>query len=310
MVLSLAALAAFGGLTSTLAEAKKKRAKAPASTRSASASLVSGGTATATAACVGKTHASGGGFAVSPNFAPPSTGLRSWTTASNPAGNKSWTASGSAFTNPAASGSFTTFARCETNTLGKIALRASSSATLSPGQFQTLTFNCPPGTHVITGGYAGDGPTALNSGNGWHLDILQSRRTAKGQWTISAFNRGSTPPATAPATLTGFVVCERDAKGLRVSEVTASAPLVEGARATAEPSCPRKQHVVSGGFLISPLPAGVGASVPIVTLDEHQPVGNRAWHIGLHPWVFSSLPPGESLQATAYCKKDPAAPKK
>lgn len=306
----LAALAAFGGLTPTVAEAKKKRAKAPASTRSASASLISGGTATATAACGGKTHVTGGGFAVAPNFAPPSTGLRSWTTTSFPSANKSWTATGSAFANPAASGSFTTFARCETNTLGKIALRASSSTTLSPGEFRSLTFNCPPGTHVITGGYAGDGPTDLNHSNGWRIDILQSQRTTKGQWTISVFDRGSTPPASAPASITGYVVCERDAKGLRVSEVAASAPLAENARAAADPTCPKKQHSVSGGFLISPLPAGVGAQVPIVSLDEFQPVGRRTWHTGLYEWVAAGLPPGKSLQAIAYCKRDAAPPKK
>jgi hypothetical protein len=212
VALGLAAIVTVVGLAPAVVEAKRKR-KAPASTRSASAALPAGGTATATAACTGKTHVAGGGFAVSPNFAPPSTGLRSWTTTSFPSANKSWTATGSAFTNPAASGSFTTYARCESNTLGKIALRASSSPTISPGAFQNLTFNCPPGTHVIAGGYAGDGPTGLNSANGWRLDILQSRRTGKGQWTISAFNRALTPPPSAAGTLTGYIVCERDAKG-------------------------------------------------------------------------------------------------
>jgi len=308
VALGLAALVALAGLTPALAEAKKK-GKTPATTRTAFTGLTAGGTATATALCQGKTHASGGGFAVSPNFIPPNTGLRSWTTTSFPSQNKAWTATGSAFANPGASGSFTAFARCESNALGRIALRASSSATLSPGQFQDFTFNCPKGTHVITGGYAGDGPTDLGHPNGWRIDILQSRRTARGQWTISVFDRGTTPPPSAPATLTGYVVCERDAKGLRVSEVAASAPLADNARVAADPTCPKKQHVVSGGFVISPLPSGVGAQVPIVSLDEFHPVGRRTWHTGLYEWVAAGLPPGESLQAIAYCKRD-SAPKK
>jgi hypothetical protein len=308
VVLVLAALVALGGLGPAAAGAKKK-GKAPATTRTAFTGLAAGGTATATAACPGKTHASGGGFAVSPNFVPPNTGLSSWTTTSFPSQNKAWTAAGSAFTNPGASGSFTTFARCESNTLGRIALRASSSGTLSPGQFQTFTFNCPPGTHVISGGYAGDGPTDLGHPNGWRIDVLQSQRTAKGQWTISTFDRASTPPPSAPATLTGYVVCERDAKGLRVGEVAASAPIADNARVAADPTCPKKQHVISGGFLISPLPAGVGAQVPIISLDEFRPVGRRTWHAGLYEWVAAGLPPGKSLQAIAYCKRD-SAPKK
>jgi hypothetical protein len=306
----VAALA--GTLALALASpAMAKKGKAPASTRSASILLASGGPATAGAAatCAGKTHVTGGGFAVSPSFTPPGTGLRSWTTTSNPAGVKTWNASGTAFTSPSASGTFTTFARCESNTLGRLAVSASSSASLSPGEFRTLGFQCPPNTHVISGGYAGDGPTDLTNANGWRLDILQSQRTGPRDWSVSVFDRSGTPPATAPANINGFVVCEFDQKGVRVGQATASAPLVQNARATADPTCPKKQHVVSGGFVISPLPAGVGTVVPVVSLDENQPSGNRAWHVGLHPWLTTTLPEGESLQATAYCKRD-SAPKK
>jgi hypothetical protein len=297
-------------LGATPAVAKRGKPKAVATTHAGTVALAAGATVTASASCTGKTHATGGGFAVSPPFVPPGTGVRSWTTTTNPVGPKTWLASGTAFTNPSTTGSFTTFARCEKNSLGRLAVTGSSAVTLSPGEFRTLAFECPANAHVISGGYAGDGPTAPNNGNGWRIDILQSQRTAPREWSISAFDRGTTPPAAAPATLTGFVVCEFNAKGVVVGQASVSTPLSANTRATADPSCRKKQHVVSGGFVITPLPGGPGSTVPVVSLDENQPVGNRGWHIGLHPWVFSTLPPGESLQATAYCKKDTIPKKK
>jgi hypothetical protein len=310
LVRSVAAVALCGLLAIGLgapAFAKKSKGKAAANTQSATVPIASGSTATTSASCKGKSHVTGGGFAVSPPFTPPSSGLRSWTTTSNPSGKKTWSASGSAFSNPSGSGSFTAFARCERNSLGRIAVTASTSVTLSPGEFRSIAFVCPSNSHVLSGGYAGDGPTDLNhpSSNGWRLDILQSQRTSAREWTITAFDRGNTPPPSAPASLTGFVVCELNSKGLKVSEKSAAAPLAAGARATADPSCPKGRHVVSAGFVISPLPSGVGAVVPVVSLDEFNPTGGRGWHVGLHPWTSAVLPAGESLQAVAYCKKDP-----
>jgi hypothetical protein len=289
------------------AVAKKSKSKSPATTQSATVPIASGATATTSASCKGKSHVTGGGFAVSPPFTPPSGGLRSWTPASNPAGKKSWAASGSAFGNPSGTGTFTAFARCERNSLGRIAVSASTSVTLSPGEFRSIALVCPSNSHVLSGGYAGDGPTDLNhpSSNGWRLDILQSQRTSAREWTITAFDRGSTPPPSAPASLTGFVICELNSKGLKVSEKSAATPLASGARATADPSCPKGRHVVSAGFVISPLPSGVGSVVPVVSLDEFRPTSGRNWHVGLHPWTTAVLPAGESLQAFAYCKKDP-----
>jgi hypothetical protein len=304
--IGLIAVAALAGALSIAvgSPAMAKKGKSSASTRGSTVALPAGGTATASASCKGKTHVTGGGFAVSQPFTPPVTGVRSWTNNSNPVGIKTWTASGSAFTSPPTSGTFTTFARCETNALGKIAVTASGSATLSPGEFRTLVFQCPKDTHVISGGYSSDGPTDPTNANGWRLDILQSQRTSAREWSISAFDRGNTPPPNAGANVTGYVVCELNQKGVRVGQAVASAPLAANARATAAPTCPKKQHTVSGGFVISPLPGGVGALVPVFSLDQSEPSGNRSWHVAGHPWVTAAVPPGTSLQATAYCKKD------
>lgn len=312
VAIAAVALIAFAGAVEPAAPAKKKKKKqAPATTVTATTPLASGATATATAGCVGKRHATGGGFAVSPSYAPNpntpgGTGLRSMTLTSVPSGDKGWTASGSAFTNPAASGTFSAFARCESNALGRIVVRAASTATLGPAAGQTFVFNCPPSTHVISGGYSGDAPSALNSDDGWKVVVLQSYRTGKGQWTISAYNRAP-PPTNTPATVTGWAVCEQDGKGKGVSEASATVGVPENGRAAVDASCPGKKHSVSGGFRL--LPASFPGQVPVAGVDENQPVGKKTWRVGLHEWQKNDTPPGTSLTTYAYCKKD-ALPKK
>jgi hypothetical protein len=296
VALMLCALLSLAGL-STVAEAKKKKKSKPvATTRTAAASLAAGVSATSTANCKGKTHATGGGYAVAPNFVPPSTGLRTLPTLNSPLGNKGWTASAAAYTNPASSGQLITYARCEKNRAGKIAIRVNSSLALPSATGQNLVFNCPPGTHAISGGFAGDGPTALNSLATFRIIVVQSRRTGPGQWTVTGYNRSGAPTST----LTGYAVCEFNAKGASVSEASAFTQVANDARTSGQATCSKKKHVVSGGFLVSPLPPG---TVPVIGVDETQPVGSRAWHVGLHEFPTFGLPPGSALQTFAYCKK-------
>jgi hypothetical protein len=298
-------------LAVAVAPSDAKQAKSPVSTASAAVPLSSGNSASATANCRGKTHATGGGLAIAPTYNPDpntltGTGLRSMSVTSVPVGNKAWTATGGAFTNPSASGTFTTFAQCEANKLGRIAVRASSSATLQPSGGQNLVFNCPRNAHAISGGYAGDPPSALNSINGWKVVVLQSFRSGPRQWTITAYNR-SPPPANTPATVTGWVICELDQKGVSVSQASAGATVPENGRAAATSNCGKKKHVVSGGFTLRP--STFPGEVPVVGIDENQPVGKKSWRIGLHEWQGNGVPAGTSLTTYAYCKKD-AAPKR
>ena len=296
VALSLAALVSLASLAPAVDAKKKKKGGSVASTRSASAPLAAGSAATATANCKGKTHATGGGFTVAPNFTPPATGLRTLPTLDAPSGGKGWTASAAAYTNPAASGALTSFVRCEKDTAGKIVIRTNSSLTLPPATGQDMVFNCPPGTHVISGGFAGEGPTNLASLATFRIIVLQSRRTGPGQWTVTAYNRTGAPPAS----ITGHAVCERNGKGQSVSEVSTVAQVTDDARTVGDPTCSKKKHVVSGGFLVTPLPPG---TVPVVGVDESQPVGKRSWHTGLHEYPSFTLPAGSALQAFAYCKK-------
>jgi hypothetical protein len=296
LVLFLAALASIAGLSTVADAKKKKKAKPVATTKSASSPLAAGGTATATATCSGKTHATGGGYSVAPNFVPAATGLRTLPTLNSPLGNKGWSGTAAAYTNPVSSGALSSYARCEKNTAGKIAIRVNSSASLPASSGQSLIFNCPAGTHVISGGFAGAPPTALNDPGTFTIIVLQSRRTGPGQWTVTGYNRTGAPTST----LTGFAVCEINAKGSGVSEVSTFTQIASDGRTNGQPTCSKKAHVVSGGFLVSPLPPG---SVPVIGVDETQPVGNRAWHVGLHEFPGFTLPAGSSLQAVAYCKK-------
>jgi hypothetical protein len=299
IALSLVALVSVGALAPAVDAKKKKKKKSAAVTRSAAVPFAQGSNASVTAACPKGTHVTGGGFVVSPNFDPgTTTGLRSMNSTSHPSGKKTWTSGGSAYSTPSASGTFTGFARCEKDSAGKLAVTANSTATVSPGAGQNMAFNCPPGTHVISGGYAGQSLGAFNFAiASARIVVLGSRRTGPGQWTISAYNNSSAP---ASATLTGYASCELNGKGQAVSEASAFAPVVDNGRTVADATCSKKKHVVAGGFLVSP--ATFPGDVPFIGVDESQPTGSRGWHVGLHEFPPFTLPPGSSLQATAYCK--------
>ncbi len=292
-------VAGLAASPASAAKGKKKKKKKPASvTKVLAAPASPGSNAAAAATCTGKTHATGGGFSVAPNLTPPATGVRTLHGGSNPVGVKGWVSTSGVYSQPATSGTYTGYAVCEGNKFGKIAIRGTSTLTLPPAAGQNMVFNCPAGTHVISGGFSatalGSFVTALTS---HRIVVLQSRRTGAGQWTISAYNNPNSPAA---ASLSGFAVCELNAKKVAVTEASAFAPLVENQRTTAAATCPAKTHVVAGGFLVTP--ATFPGAVPLVGIDENQPVGKRTWHVGL--WEYpTALPPGSQLLTSAYCKK-------
>jgi hypothetical protein len=304
-VAALAALLSLGLASPALAKKKKKKV-VPAVTSTALAPFSSAGTASATANCTGKTHLSGGGYVVAPHYEPSSnTGLRTSTSTSTPVGVTAWNARSDAFTSPATSGSLTTVARCESNKLSQIATVISGSATVQSGILDNLQIQCPSGTHVVSAGYDGTGLASyVNGFNSFRIFILQSRRTALNQWTISAFESSVNP---ASGTVNVAALCEKDAKGRSIGEVSGLATIATNARASADATCPSKQHVLSGGFVLAPIPSGSGAP-PIVGIDEFQPTSNSTWHLGLQS--FGAQPPGSSVATYAYCAKDTVKKKK
>jgi hypothetical protein len=181
----------------------------------------------------------------------------------------------------------------------------SGTATVTSGILDNLVIHCPTGTHVVSAGYAGTGlATYVNNFGSFRIFILQSRRTALNQWTISAFESSANP---ASGTVDVAALCERNKKGHSISETSGISPVSTTARTSADATCPSKTHVLSGGFLLSPIPANSG-SPPIVGIDEFAPSGKRGWHLGLHN--FGPQPAGSSVATYAYCAKDAVKKKK
>jgi hypothetical protein len=306
---ALVALLALGLASPSVAKKKKNKAQ-PAITTTALGAISSGGSGSATANCTGKTHISGGGYAVSPHLTfNPGAGLNALSSTSTPVGATAWNAKADAFAVPASSGSLTTMARCENNSLSQIGVIVTGTATVPPGILANLQIVCPGGTHVISGGYDGTGLGAYGLSNqNLRILILQSRRTALNQWTISAFenNVGASPPS---GTVSVAAICERNAKGRSIGEVATISPFGNASRASGDPTCPAKQHVISGGYSLSPLPASMG-NPPVVGVDEFEPVGKSTWHLGLHTTATQPQPPGTSVATYAYCAPDTVKKKK
>ena len=255
---------------------KKKKKGKPAVSRTASVGLPPSSTQTGAASCPKGTHMSGGGYQVTPVFDLGVGGTRSLTVNSHSSGARAWTARADAYATPPNPGTFTTAVRCEKNSLGKLAVTIAGDAVLPPATGGTLNLTCPPGTHVLSGGYDGTGLGAYTyAASSQRTIVLGSRRTGPAQWTISAYGQG-------------------------VSEASRFAPLVSDGRTTAGAGCGKKAHVVSGGFLVSP--ATFPGSVPMVSIDQSMPAGKRGWNVSAWDYPFGD-PVGSTLQTIAYCKK-------
>jgi hypothetical protein len=287
------------------AAAKKKgKRRRRATTETAAVPFAQGATVSATAACEGKSHLTGGGFAVSPPFTPAA-GIRSTSVISFPADRKQWTASASAFTTPPASGTFTAYARCESNSLGNTIV-LSLSGTVPQGQVTTALLDCPGPTHAVGGGFAGTPPASLSLADdaGLRTFIFESRRRNIDQWAVTAYTRNNSPVA---APFSGYVICERDGKGRNVTQSSTIAPIADNGRTVGDPSCSGKRHVVSGGWSVVDADTTIA---PAAMFDESHPVGKKGWHVGMseHPDII--LPAGSTLETIAYCKKIPRAKRK
>jgi hypothetical protein len=309
-VAALAALLALGVASPAVAKKKKKKSQ-PVVSATASAPFNAASNQTLAATCGKGTHVSGGGFAVSPNYVPGSgltgTGLRSATGTSNPSGAKTWSVGSSSWANPSASGTLTAVARCEQDKLGKLFATLSSSLSLSPGEGTPLVLNCPSGTHVVAGGYSGTSIGAFTyTAASFRLIMLQSQRTGPGQWTWVVANNQFSPAA---ATLTVYELCEKNAKGVTVSEAGTTVPVTEDQRAAADASCIGKTHAISGGFVLSPIPTTSG-TIPVTEIDEFQPTSKKTWHLGLFEAQGFATPAGSTVRDIVYCKKDAVAKKK
>lgn len=287
-------LAAFAAA----APAVHAKGKGSVATASETAPLASSQTQSATARCPGGMHLTGGGFSVAPAYNPAgSVGTKTMVQISQPVGKKLWSAAAGAVQVPISAGSFTSYARCEKNSLGKISVRANSATSIPPRQAQTSNFRCPSSSHVITGGYSTDHPFAAPDLASSQLTIVQSQRTSKREWAVTGYNAS----ASLATTMTAYAYCELNRGAEKIATRSATVPLADDARVTAQGSCSKKQHVVSGGFSINPLPSQ-SSVIPSAGVDESLPAG-KGWRVGVYENPGFILPAGSTLTVQAYCKK-------
>ena len=290
-------LKSFSGDAATAGAVRAGSKRPQLRTGSTAVTLSSGARAAGKVKCPSKTHITGGGYAVAPAFQPAG-GLRTIPTSSIPVGSRSWQSSVAAFADPPSSGSLTTFVRCEGRALGALTGLVKGSVTLPPGGLTNVKLQCPKGAHVVSGGFAGDAPSDLNTTTSFRTLILASERTSKRVWTVTGFNNNSGPSGAA-SELRGFALCELDLKVTRVSEASTTLAVASDARVSAEPRCNGNKHSVSGGFSVSH-----GNSAAFVPIDESYPVGKKGWHLGAYEQTGTALPAGTTLTATVYCKRN------
>jgi hypothetical protein len=194
------------------------------------------------------------------------------------------------------SATLTALVRCERRADSKIVVPLVGSATINPGFAQTFNFHCPPQTRPVGAGWSVDNPFNGNIATSSNLIVVQSRRLDRTTWTLTAEVRSGSGVASE---LTGTVPCEK-VTPRKLVQRTAIDSFADNERATATATCRTGTHVVSGGFLINPLPPG---TVPFAPVDRHAPVGGRQWRVDIYDTIFA-LPPGSTLTTYAYCRKN------
>ena len=284
--LALAAILLLAGVVGASSNSK-------GTTKSETTPLPAAGTAVKGKKCSNKNHATGGGLAVSTGFDPATNaGTETYPQTNHPPGKAKWRA-GASSPNGEPAANVTTYLRCEKNSFGKIVDRVTRSLTLASGVAVTSSVVCPPGAQVLGGGYsvspAFDAGAAGNTTS--EMRILQSRRTSAASWTVSAIN-----PRQPTSQLTVSALCEKNGK--QVKTKTKFSPLAERSRETVTAKCPDNQHVVAGGFAVTPLISNV--RIPVV--DTSAPSGSRSWIVGVYG--EANIPSGSGITGYAYCKSN------
>ena len=284
--LALAAVLLLAGVVDASSSSK-------GTTKSETTPLPAGETAVEGKKCPSNSHPTGGGLAVSTGFDPATnTGTETYPQTNHPSGKAKWRA-GASSPNGTPSADVTTYLRCEKDSFGKVVDRVTRSVTLASGIAATSSVVCPPGAQVLGGGYsvspAFDADAAGNTTS--EMRILQSRRTSAASWTVSAIN-----PRQPTSQLTISALCEKNGK--QVKTKTKFSPLAERSRETVAARCPDNQHVVAGGFAVTPLISN--GRIPVV--DTSAPSGSRSWTV--EAYGEANIPSGSGITGYAYCKSN------
>lgn len=275
--LAAATIAVLGLIAGTALAGKKLM------TASESISVGTDQTLSVEATCPKGTKALSGGFATEWDAASLVTSPFLEVNQSQRSGRRGWV--GEAF-NDQPAGDLTSFAYCRAS---KKLTRMTDTVPSPVGQFVTATAECPPGTRVISGGFAGSPTDAV--GDTPVLYISESRRATKRTWEASAHGNGN-----EPGELTAIAYC---AKGPKLKQ-RADSGLVGGdppAEQTAEllARCKRKERIVAGGFGSTD---NSGEATPRVLTSRKQ--GKRGW---AETVILGSNGLNTEVTAYAYCEK-------
>jgi hypothetical protein len=289
-----AAIAALIGSAIALAACAPGALATKGLTRTKSTTLPPESQRSVSATCPRGTHSTSGGFRVSPGGVPGQ-GFQALVQNSDRSGNRGWSVTGGAeSTNP--SSTLTAVVRCERKSDGKVVVPLVGSQSVNPGFAQTFNFHCPPGTRPVGAGWSVDNPYTGDVANSSNLIVVESRRTNATTWTLTAEVRSA---STVVSTFTGTVPCERKSPRKLVQK-SRTVSFSDNQRASASATCAKRTHVVSGGFVINPLPPGV---VPFAPVDYNAASGPRSWRVDLYDTVLA-LPPGSTLTTYAYCRRN------
>jgi hypothetical protein len=199
--------------------------------KTASVELETEETGIATATCKKGTRAVSGGFddPTFNAFAPPGSFASIFT--SRRTSKRDWS---SVFTNGfgVEPGTAFTYAYCSDD-LPKLKV-VSETLSIPNDAVESVTARCPRGGEAVSGGFAAEQVATYDG-----VFPYGSRRTGKRKWTATGY-------ANPPAELTSFAYCAKHKLGLKVRSATTQTP--DGANASVEASCRKRERVISGGF--------------------------------------------------------------
>jgi len=233
----------------------------------------------ATAKCKKGTKAVSGGFETELDWTFTEEAI--FVDRSSRTGGRRWTSEGSNDSSEA--GDLTSYAYCRDEKVK----RKSATTEVEVEEIESVTARCKRGTKVFSGGFDSDqfDPSATTSPWFW---LIQSLKQGKREWLVSAFNAGN-----VEGDLTAHVYCR---EGKKVKTKQAEGRLeADFEEETLEPTCTRKQRVVSGGFDTVSNWQNTGANV-----KESRKTGKRTWRVTAEEAIGSDP---HDLIAYAYCEK-------
>ena len=114
---------------------------------------------------------------------------------------------------------------------------------LRSGQSGTVTAKCPKGQALISGGFQRSNFRTIGGSY-----VTESRAVGRRGWRVSGRSFAGRPGERVGGEITAIAYCDKSKRRL-LTEVTASAPLPDGALASATtPRCRKGRQLTSGGF--------------------------------------------------------------